>query len=213
MHLQVLPLQQFDWTPTFVWWKWILKDHTAHYIASTTLWGGSNYIGTLEMNTHLHNITLCDQNLPKLPKPILSKSVTLALCPTSTQQFRQGRIRELALSCGILDLKNMQRDKLTSDPKYFETCLTSLYSYITYHTDKHKPFTIPTLEQIHLSCHKYQRQHLKHKQRSDNPRWGEVWETKVPLTRLTSTCQDKTLQTRPTRSRVNKQVPLLLPRS
>jgi len=51
--------------------------------------------------------------------------------------------RELALSCGILDLKNMQRDKLTSDPKYFETCLTSLYSYITYHTDKHKPFTTP----------------------------------------------------------------------
>ena len=102
------------------------------------------------------------------PKQILSKSVTLATRPTSTQQFRQGRIRELALSCGILDLKNMQRDKLTSDPKYFETCLTSLYSYITYHTDKHKPFTTATLEQIHLSCHKYQRQHLKHKQRSEN---------------------------------------------
>ncbi len=42
------------------------------------------------------------------------------------------------------------------------------YSYITYHTDKHKPFTTATLEQIHLSCHKYQRKHLKHKQRSDN---------------------------------------------
>jgi hypothetical protein len=85
------------------------------------------------------------------PKQILSKPVTLALRPTSTQQFRQGRIRELALSCGILDLKNMQRDKLTSDPKYFETCLTSLYSYITYHTDKHKPFTTATPEQIHLT--------------------------------------------------------------
>jgi len=141
------------------------------------------------MNTHLRNITLCDQNLPKLPKPsatqvrfifsqyqpiqakpkqILSKSVTLATRPTSTQQFRQGRIRELALSCGIVDLKNMQRDKLTSDPKYFETCLTSLYSYITYHTDKHKLFTTAALEQINLSCHKYQRQQLKHKQRSDN---------------------------------------------
>jgi len=55
----------------------------------------------------------------------------------------------------------MQRDKLTSDPKYFETCqlhyiltshiiltntnplnwlLTSLYSYITYYTNQHKPF-------------------------------------------------------------------------
>ena len=67
--IQPLLLQQFDWKPTFVWWKWILKDHTAHYIASTTLWGGNNYIGTLEMNTHLLNITLCDQNLPKLPKP------------------------------------------------------------------------------------------------------------------------------------------------
>jgi hypothetical protein len=128
------------------------------------------------MDTHLLNITLCDQNLPKLPKPtatqvrfispntnpchntnivstiqakpkqILSKSVTLATRPTSTQQFRQGRVRELALSCGILDLKNMQRDKLTSDPKYFETCLTSLYSYIPYHTDKHKPFTTATPE-------------------------------------------------------------------
>jgi hypothetical protein len=80
------------------------------------------------------------------PKQILSKSVTLAARPTSTQQFRQGRVRELAMSCGILDLKNMQRDKLTSDPKYFETCLTSLYSYITYYTDKHKPFTTTTPE-------------------------------------------------------------------
>jgi hypothetical protein len=64
---------------------------------------------------------------------------------------------------------------LTSDPKYFETCLTSLYSYITYHTDKHKPFTqilLTKLEQIHLSCHKYQRQHLKHKQRSD--KWIKI---------------------------------------
>jgi hypothetical protein len=119
------------------------------------------------MNTHLLNITLCDQNLPKLPKPTVTqvtlatiltlsqqkqakpktnKSVTLATRPTSTQQLRQDRVRELALSCGILDLKNMQRDKLTSDPKYFETCLTSLYSYITYHTDKHKPFTTETPE-------------------------------------------------------------------
>ena len=35
-------------------------------------------------------------------------------------------------------------------------------------TSQIKPFTTATLEQIHLSCHKYQRQHLKHKQRSDN---------------------------------------------
>jgi hypothetical protein len=35
-------------------------------------------------------------------------------------------------------------------------------------TSQIKPFTTATLEKIHLSCHKYQRQHLKHKQRSDN---------------------------------------------
>ena len=123
---------------------------------------------SLSPNTNPCHNTNIVSTIQAKPKQILSKSVTLATRPTSTQQFRQGRVRELALSWGILDLKNMQRDKLTSDPKYFETCLTSLYSYITYHTDKHKPFTTATLEQIHLSCHKYQRQHLKHKQRSDN---------------------------------------------
>jgi len=38
--------------------QWIPKDPIAYYIASTTLQGGNNYIGTLEMNTHLLNITL-----------------------------------------------------------------------------------------------------------------------------------------------------------
>jgi len=52
-----------------------------------------------------------------------------------------------------------------------------LYSYITNSSNKNKPFTTATLEQIHLTCHKYQRQHLKHKQRSDN--WIKISQREI----------------------------------
>ena len=62
---------------------------------------------------------------------------------------------------------------MTSDPKYFETCQPH-YILTSHYTDNlHYILTshIITLEQIHLSCHKYQDnildKHRVHKQRSD----------------------------------------------
>jgi len=123
------------WILTFLTLLFVIRTYQSYQNQQQHRWD------SLSPNTNPCHNTNINSTIQAKPKQILSKSVILSTRPTSTQQFRQGRVRELALSCGILDLKNMQRDKLTSDPKYFETCLTSLYSYITYHTDKHKPFT------------------------------------------------------------------------
>ena len=136
----ITKLALLRWILTFLTLLFVIRTYQSYQNQQQHRWD------SLSPNTNPCHNTNIVSTIQAKPKQILSKSVTLATRPTSTQQFRQGRIRELALSCGILDLKNMQRDKLTSDPKYFETCLTSLYSYITYHTDKHKPFTTETPE-------------------------------------------------------------------
>ena len=98
MYLQVLPLQQGDPTPTFEWWHGeidtlkILKHIILHLPPS------EGVITTLALLRWMHTfltLPFCDQNPPKLPKPILSKSVkvrfiylpisTLATRLTSTQ--------------------------------------------------------------------------------------------------------------------------------